>query len=117
MGQKPWKNISYVTQKCLRAGHRASGPDFGRILPDLGLKLKQNKPNISGGVPSNPPTTTPTDYWPISASFDDDRKLLNCEIAQPDVLTSEAEEDPSESSCSSRDLIFARSCAIAVSAK
>jgi hypothetical protein len=54
--------------------------DFGQ---DLGLKLGQTKPKISGTVPTNRHTTIPNDSGPILACFDDDPKLLNCEIAQP----------------------------------
>ncbi len=51
--------------------------------PDLGLKLGQNKPKISGTVPTHRHTTIPNDSGPISACFDDGPKLVNCEIAQP----------------------------------
>ena len=54
--------------------------------PDLGLKLGQTKPKISGTVPTNRHTTIPNDSGPISACFDDDPKLLNCEIAQPSFV-------------------------------
>ncbi len=55
--------------------------------PDLGLKLGPNKPTISVTVPANRTTTIQTDSGPISACFDDDPKLLNCEIAQPSWVT------------------------------
>jgi hypothetical protein len=45
--------------------------------PDLGLKLGRTKPEISGTVPTNRNTTVPNESGPISASFDDDPKLLN----------------------------------------
>ena len=51
--------------------------------PDLGLAPNQTKPNIPGTVPTNWHTTIPNDSGPVSACFDDDPKLLNCEIAQP----------------------------------
>ncbi len=49
--------------------------------PDLGLKLGKTNPQISGTVPTNRHTTIPNDPGPISACFDDDPTLLNCEIA------------------------------------
>ena len=58
-------------------------PEIFDFEPDLGLKLGQTKPNIPGTVPTNRHTTLPNDSGPISACFDDDPKLLNCEIAQP----------------------------------
>ncbi len=51
--------------------------------PDLGLKMGQPKPKISGTAPTDRQTTIPSDSGPISAWFDNDPKLLNCEIAQP----------------------------------
>ncbi len=50
--------------------------------PDVGL-LGQTRPEISGTIPTNRNTTIPNDSGLISACFDDDPKLLNCEIAQP----------------------------------
>ncbi len=50
--------------------------------PDLGLKLDQTNPKISGTVLVNRRTTIPNDYRQISACFDDDPKPLTCEIAQ-----------------------------------
>ncbi len=44
---------------------------------DLGLKLGQTEPNISGTVYTNRHTTIPNDSEPISACFDGDPKLLN----------------------------------------
>ena len=58
-------------------------PGIFDFEPDLGLKLGQTKPKISGTVPTNRHTTIPNDSGPISTCFDDDPKLLNCEIAQP----------------------------------
>ncbi len=58
-------------------------PGIFEFEPDLGLKLGQTKPKISGTVPTNRHTTIPNDSGPVSACFDDDPKLLNCEIAQP----------------------------------
>ena len=58
-------------------------PGIFDFEPDLGLKLGQTKPKISGTVPTNRHTTIPNDSGPISACFDDDPKLLNCEIARP----------------------------------
>ncbi len=51
--------------------------------PELGLKLDRYKPKISGTVPTNRHTMIPNDSGPIAACFDDDPKLLSCEIAQP----------------------------------
>ncbi len=51
--------------------------------PDLGLKLGKLKPKRFGTVPTNRHTTIPNESGPISACFDDDPKLLDCEIAQP----------------------------------
>ncbi len=51
--------------------------------PDLGLKLGQTKPKISGTAPTDRHTSIPNDFRPNSACFDDDPKLLNFEIAQP----------------------------------
>ncbi len=48
--------------------------------PDLGLKLAQTKPKISGTAPTNRHTTIPNDSGSISACFDDDPKLVNCEV-------------------------------------
>ncbi len=56
--------------------------DFGS---DLGLKLGQAKPEISGKVPANWHTTIPHDFWPISKCFDRDPKLIMCEITQPRI--------------------------------
>ena len=50
---------------------------------DLALKPHQAKPKIPGTVPTDRHTTIPNDSGPISKRFDDDPKLLNCEIAQP----------------------------------
>ncbi len=50
--------------------------------PDLGLKLGQTKPKIPGTVLTDRHTTTPNDSGQISACFDDDPKLFNCEITQ-----------------------------------
>ena len=58
-------------------------PGIFDFEPDLGLKLSQTKPKISGTLPTNRHTTIPNDSGPISACFDDDPKLLNCEIDQP----------------------------------
>ncbi len=54
--------------------------------PDLGLKLDQTKPKISGTVPANWHTTILRDSGPTSAHFDDPT-ILNCEIAQPSLLS------------------------------
>ncbi len=51
--------------------------------PELGPKLGQTKPKIAGVVSTNRHTMIPNDSGPISACFDDDPKLLDCEIAQP----------------------------------
>ena len=51
--------------------------------PDLGLKLGQTEPKLSGKVPTNRKTTIPNDSGPIPECFDDDPKLFKCEIAQP----------------------------------
>ncbi len=45
--------------------------------PDVGLKLGQIKPKISGTVPTDRHTTVPNDSGTISACFDDDPKLYN----------------------------------------
>ncbi len=58
-------------------------PEIFDFESDLGLKLGRTKPRISGTAPTNRHTTIPNDSGPISACFDDDPKLLNCEIAQP----------------------------------
>ncbi len=57
-------------------------PEIFVFEPDLGLKLGQTQPKIPGTVPTNRHTTIPNDSGPISACFDGDPKLLNCEIAQ-----------------------------------
>jgi hypothetical protein len=62
-------------------------PEIFDFEPGLGLKLRQTKPKISGTVPTNRHTTIPNDSGPISEWFDDDPKLLNCEIAQPSPPT------------------------------
>ncbi len=48
--------------------------------PDLGLKLGQTKPQISGTVPTNRHTTIPNNSGPISACLDDHPERLNCEM-------------------------------------
>ena len=58
-------------------------PGIFDFEPELGLKRSQTKPKIPGTVPTDRHTTIPNDYGTISACFDDDPKLLNCEIAQP----------------------------------
>ena len=58
-------------------------PEIFDFEPDLGLKLGQTKPNISGTVPTKGHTSIPNDSGPSSACFDEDPKLFNCEIAQP----------------------------------
>ena len=58
-------------------------PGIFNFEPELGLKLGQTKPKISGTVPTNRHTTVPNNSGPISACCDDGPKLLNCEIAQP----------------------------------
>ena len=63
----------------------ASRPEIFDVEPDLGLKLGQTKPKISGTVPTNRHATIPNDSGPISACFDDGPKLLNCEMAQPSL--------------------------------
>ncbi len=57
-------------------------PEIFDFETDLGLKLGQTKPDISGTAPTNCYTTIPNDSGPNSACFDDDPKLLKCEIAQ-----------------------------------
>jgi hypothetical protein len=49
----------------------------------LGLESRHTKPKIPGTVPTDRHTTIPNDYGPISACFDDDPNLVNCEIDQP----------------------------------
>ncbi len=58
-------------------------PEIFEFELDLGLKLGQTKRKISGTVPTNRHTTTPNDSGPILACFDDDPKLVNCEVAPP----------------------------------
>ncbi len=58
-------------------------PEIFDFEPDLGQKLGQTKPKIPGTIPTNRHTTIPNDSVPMSACFEDDPKLLNCEIAQP----------------------------------
>ncbi len=60
-------------------------PKIFEFDPDLGRTLGQIKPTISGKVPTNRHTRIPNDSGPISVSFDDDPKLLHCEIAQPSL--------------------------------
>ena len=62
-------------------------PEIFDFEPDLGLKRGQTKPKISGTAPTNRHTTIPNDSGPISACFDDDAILSNCEIAQPTPLS------------------------------
>ncbi len=54
-------------------------PEIFDFEPDSDPKLGQTKPKISGTVASNRHNTIPKDYGPISACFDADPKLLNCE--------------------------------------
>ncbi len=58
-------------------------PGIFDFEPDLGPKLGQTKPTTSGTVPTDRHTTIPNDPGPMSACFDDEPKLLHCEIAQP----------------------------------
>ncbi len=58
-------------------------PEIFEFEPHVGLKRSQTKPKIPGTVPPDRDTTIPNDYGPISACFDDDPKIFNCEIAQP----------------------------------
>ncbi len=51
--------------------------------PEWGLTRSQTKPKIRGTVPTDQHETIPNDYGTISACFDGDPKLPNCEIAQP----------------------------------
>ncbi len=51
-------------------------PEIFAFEPDLGLKLGQDKPQISGTVPTNRHTTIPSDSRPASACFDDDPKIV-----------------------------------------
>jgi hypothetical protein len=62
-------------------------PELLDYEPDSGLKLGQTTPNISGMIPTNRHTPIPSDYGTISACFDDDPNLLNCELAQPRPAT------------------------------
>ncbi len=48
--------------------------------PDLGLKLGQTKPKISGTVPTNRHTTISSDSVPSSACFDDDPKETDFDL-------------------------------------
>ncbi len=52
-------------------------PGIFDFEPDLGVKLGQAKPEISGAVPTNRHTTIPNDYGPTAVCFDDDPKLLH----------------------------------------
>ncbi len=52
---------------------------------DLGLKLSQTKPKISGTVPTNRHTTIPNESGPISVCFDNGPKLLKCEIRSTEL--------------------------------
>ncbi len=59
-------------------------------MPDaLSIGPRGNLILPAGTVPTNRHTTILNDSDPISGCFDDDPKLLNCEIAQPsdDFLT------------------------------
>ena len=56
-------------------------PPIFDFEPDVGLKLGQTTPKMSGKVPTNRHATIPKDSRPISACLDDDPKLLNCLLA------------------------------------
>ncbi len=60
-------------------------PEIFDFEPGLGLKRSQTKPKIPGTVLADRRTTVPKDSGQISACFDDDPKLINCEIAQPSL--------------------------------
>ncbi len=60
-------------------------PEIIDFEPDVALKLGQAKPAISGTVPTNRHIAIPNGSGPISACFDDDPNLFNCEIAQPSM--------------------------------
>ncbi len=72
-------------------------PEVFDFEPELGLKLGQTEPKISGTVPTNRHTTIPNDSGPVSACFDDDSKLLNCEIAQPNHARGQGHGSPTHS--------------------
>jgi hypothetical protein len=57
-------------------------PEIFDFEAELGFKRSQTKPRIHCTVPKNRHTTIPNASGPMSAWFDDDLKLLNCEIAQ-----------------------------------
>ena len=58
-------------------------PEIFDFEPEFGLKLGRAKPKIPGTVPTGRHATIANDSGPILACFDDDARLLNCEIAQP----------------------------------
>ena len=102
-GQGGWVRASCLSEDPWRPEHRRTsqvrahysaelkGPrQLLRIRPEifdferaLGLKRGQTKPKIPGKVPTDRHTTIPDDSGPISACFDDEPKLLTCELAQP----------------------------------
>ncbi len=55
-------------------------PEVWDFDSQLGLKLGQTEPKMSGTVPTNRHTTIPNDAGPIAACFHNDPKFLNCEI-------------------------------------
>ncbi len=61
-------------------------PEIFDFEPEFRLEQSQTKPKIPDTVPTNRRATIPNDYEPISACFDDDPKLFNCEIAQSSLI-------------------------------
>jgi hypothetical protein len=56
-GSHTWVSMFYVAQSCFLAGHRASGPDFGRMLIGKVVKSAHRRKADFGAVPD---TTRPT---------------------------------------------------------
>ncbi len=52
-------------------------PEIFDFETDLGRRLGQTNPKVSGTVPTNRHTPIPHDLGPISECSDDDPKLLN----------------------------------------
>ncbi len=78
-GGREWASVNQQNSAELKGPGKLSRirPEIFDFEPDLGRKPGQNKPKMSGTVPTNRHTTIPNDSGPISACFDDDP------IAQP----------------------------------
>ncbi len=74
-GGRPDPKIDDFSLYCYEVGGMRIRPEIFDFESDLGQKLGQTKPKISGTVPTHRHTTILNDSGPILACFDDDPKL------------------------------------------